>query len=759
MYCCVTATLLIGAISDRGRTIPALIFLFIWATVVYNPIACWSWNANGWAARLGYLDYAGGAPVHITAGFGALAYAWIMGKRVGLIALEEQDKEATEHNKHGKKQLIGRAWEAIKGRKNISTKLKHDGHTRFDQEAHSNDPHDLEKGKKMLFQESLLALNSSPHSVMLVVIGTAFMWIGWTGFNGGASIIPTIRSIQAILNTHVSASFGGLTWMLMDYRIGHKWSVIGLCSGIVSGLVCITPAAGYVPGWSSVVFGIVGALIGNVSTKIKFWVGVDDSLDIFAVHGICGVVGNILTAIFASKNVAMLDGITDIDGGWLNRHYVQLWFQIAGTLAAAAYAFGVSAIILTIMNKIPGLKLRIDATLEVDDGLDAAEHDEFAYDYVEIIRDLPLAVDQMLPGHHIVMRGDQRQFATDDSYEYHRYDTTSGNISEACMNPVPPNRNGLFESKGNEGVVNELGRDNGVLVPHSIQSSGTGGNKQKQLHKHIPKMIDIGGSPSNYVSAVNSFRRDSRMSVATDPKTPGLLDETDTVHIECFTPDATETDIRDSEIPNDNNELDPDDPLYRPLHTAPGSIYAGAVHPPPMIRADSNPIMPMREPHGFPSGAITPTRALKMVASNITPFRAHRMMIRSYSSNDVSDSIPQPNHRSIGAWSDFTGGNGFRRADSYKYDAEFKEVPGMEGEEDPGRVVATQELGQRSRFRGIDVAPSIVPRAQFNRQPSIKNEASSSSLTSEFQQKGLLDQESVVDDDMPGILDNDDVSI
>lgn len=382
MYASVTAALMIGALADRGRIIPALVFLFIWATVVYSPIACWSWNPNGWAATLGYLDYAGGTPVHITAGFGALAYSLVLGRRSAMDAIPQPFSGASSlfsfsshrHNRQQEQQQQPQPDQQL--------------------QQQQNNNNDLEKANQTF--NAIMSLDSRPHSVMLVVIGTAFMWAGWIGFNGGASIIPTLRSLQAIFNTNISAAFGGLAWALLDFRIERRWSVIGLCSGIISGLVCITPAAGFVPTWAAVIFGIVGSLSANISTKFKYLVGIDDSLDIFAVHGVCGVVGNILTALFTSKTVASLDGVTEINGGWLDHHYVQLWFQIAGTLASSAYAFVVTAVLLIIINRIPGLHLRISKE-EEEAGLDVTEHDEFAYDYVEIIRDLPVSDEDIWP--------------------------------------------------------------------------------------------------------------------------------------------------------------------------------------------------------------------------------------------------------------------------------------------------------------------------------------------------------------------------
>lgn len=358
MYAAVTAVLMTGAIAERGRLIPTSIFVFVWATIVYAPIACWSWNPNGWAVKLGYLDWAGGTPVHIVAGYSALAYSLALGSRGGMGLTFNSAFSRSIYK-------IQTLWG--KSKKNHSKS--------------SSDPDQLST------PEFHVAYNSRPQSTLLVVLGSGLMWAGWIGFNGGASIVPTLRTVQTVLNTNISASFGGIAWAVLDYRNFQKWSVIGFCSGVVCGLVSITPGAGFVPAWAAIIFGLCGGAFSNLATKIKFLIGIDDSLDIFAVHGVCGVIGNILTALFASKNIANLDSMTIIDGGWLDKHYKQLWFQIAGTLASSFYAFFVTLIILLVIDKIPYLQLRVSKEDEIN-GLDLSEHDEFAYDYVEFNRDL-----------------------------------------------------------------------------------------------------------------------------------------------------------------------------------------------------------------------------------------------------------------------------------------------------------------------------------------------------------------------------------
>ncbi|KAI0635026.1 ammonium transporter [Trametes polyzona] len=333
MFAAITPMLAIGAIAERGKLGPIMVFVFIWSTIVYDPIACWTWNTNGWSAKLGGLDFAGGTPVHISSGTAALAISIYLGKRRG----------------YGTERLAYK-----------------------------------------------------PHNTTYVVLGTVFLWFGWFGFNGGSALMANLRAVQACIVTNLAASVGGLTWMLWDYRLERKWSAVGFCSGAIAGLVAITPASGYVgsrtlisfvsyariltpvfPPAASVLFGFMAGTLCNFATQLKFIFGYDDCLDIFASHAIGGVIGNVLTGLFAQKSVAGFDGITDIPGGWLDHHYIQLGYQVADSVAGMSYSFVVTTLILWIMHFIPGLRLRASEEAEIL-GIDDAEMGEFAYDYVGI---------------------------------------------------------------------------------------------------------------------------------------------------------------------------------------------------------------------------------------------------------------------------------------------------------------------------------------------------------------------------------------
>ncbi|RAL63815.1 hypothetical protein DID88_003458 [Monilinia fructigena] len=314
----ITVALAIGAVAERGRMLPTIVFMFVWSTIIYDPIACWTWNSSGWVFKMGGLDFAGGTPVHISSGCAALAYSIMLGKRRG-------------HGTH--------------------------------------------------------ELNYRPHNVTHIVIGTVFLWVGWFGFNAGSALAANMRAIMAAVVTNLAACVGGITWCVLDYRLERKWSTVGFCSGVIAGLVAITPGSGFVPAWAAIIYGVVGAAGANYATKLKFFLGIDDALDIFAEHAIGGFIGNILTAFFAADYIAHLDGFTEIPGGWLNQNWIQLGYQLADSISGGVYSFGGTCIILFVMNLIPGLSLRASEEAEIL-GIDDAEIGEFAYDYVELTREV-----------------------------------------------------------------------------------------------------------------------------------------------------------------------------------------------------------------------------------------------------------------------------------------------------------------------------------------------------------------------------------
>jgi Amt family ammonium transporter len=175
-----------------------------------------------------------------------------------------------------------------------------------------------------------------------------------------------------------------MTWCLLDYRLAKKWSLVGWCSGTISGLVAATPASGVITPWASIILGVVAGVACNFGTKIKFMIGIDDALDVFAEHAIGGMVGLVFNGFFAADYIIGLDGVNmEAIGGFLNHNYRQLYVQIAYVVAATAYTFVVSALIAKGIDLIPGLHLRASEEAELL-GMDDDQHGEFAYDYVEV---------------------------------------------------------------------------------------------------------------------------------------------------------------------------------------------------------------------------------------------------------------------------------------------------------------------------------------------------------------------------------------
>ncbi|GAA5864396.1 hypothetical protein JCM8547_005809 [Rhodosporidiobolus lusitaniae] len=225
-----------------------------------------------------------------------------------------------------------------------------------------------------------------PHSVSHIVIGTTLLWFGWFGFNGGSALAMNLRSIQACVATNVAASTAALTWTALDYIYTRKISAVSMASGVLAGLVGITPAAGYVGTPAAMAIGFLTAIACNYATGIKVLLKIDDAVDSYALHGIGGFVGSFLTGLFADSRVTSFDG-TEIDGGWINHNYIQLGYQLAASVTIMAYTFVVSLILLYAINFIPGLKLRASEESEIV-GIDEAECGEAAYDFVSIRREV-----------------------------------------------------------------------------------------------------------------------------------------------------------------------------------------------------------------------------------------------------------------------------------------------------------------------------------------------------------------------------------
>ncbi|OQV12374.1 Ammonium transporter 1 [Hypsibius exemplaris] len=296
-FATIAAALIFGSVPERTRFLPAMVFVFIWTTLVYDIVAYWSWADHGWIRNFacipmlrgdssvtpcleGGYDYAGGGPVHIASGFSGLAYCLLIGKRKHI------------HVEH--------------------------------------------------------------HSVVNVFLGTGLLWTGWFAFNGGSAGAANTRAAMAGVVTTISAAAGAITWVGFDYIFTKKMSALGFCSGALAGLVAITPGAGFVAPWAAIIFGFAGGIFCNVWCRLKRRFSFDDSFDAWSVHGTGGFLGSILTGIFAQKWVGELDG-TVLKGGWIEWHWMQMVYQLVGSIVIAVWSFVVSLVILFVINRIPGL--------------------------------------------------------------------------------------------------------------------------------------------------------------------------------------------------------------------------------------------------------------------------------------------------------------------------------------------------------------------------------------------------------------------
>jgi Amt family ammonium transporter len=299
MFAIITPGLVVGAIAERMRFSAYVLFTVLFSLLVYAPLAHWSWHPDGFLAKMGALDFAGGTVVHISAGCAALAGALVLKRR---------------------KSHIDRV------------------------EMH-------------------------PANIPYVLIGTGLLWFGWFGFNAGSAFGANALAVSAFSTTNTAAAAGGLAWMFFDVLRGKKPSVVGFCVGAVVGLVAITPAAGYVAVPQSIFIGVVAAIISNMAVHFKATKTVlDDTLDVFPCHGIGGMVGMLMTGVFATITVNKT-GANGLAYG--NPSFFLTQLKAMG--CAVGYSFTVSFLIFKLVNFI--VPLRVSHEDEVE-GLDASQHDE-----------------------------------------------------------------------------------------------------------------------------------------------------------------------------------------------------------------------------------------------------------------------------------------------------------------------------------------------------------------------------------------------
>ncbi len=212
-----------------------------------------------------------------------------------------------------------------------------------------------------------------PSSVTLTALGAALLWFGWFGFNAGSELAADGVAASAFLVTNTSAALAGLSWMFMEWLIRKKPTVLGIASGIVAGLVAITPAAGFVNLQGALVIGLIAGILGYLSVSVlKNKLGYDDSLDAFGVHGICGIWGGFATGLFA--NPAVTEGAKGLFFG----NPKQLWIQIVSMLATAAYS-ALGTLVVVIITKTLTNGIRVEDSDELE-GLDKAIHGERAFE-------------------------------------------------------------------------------------------------------------------------------------------------------------------------------------------------------------------------------------------------------------------------------------------------------------------------------------------------------------------------------------------
>jgi len=301
-FAIITPALIVGGFAERMRFSSMFLFAMLWLLIVYIPVAHWVWG-GGWLADLDFMDFAGGAVVHINAGVAALVAALVMGKRKG-------------------------------------------------------------------FPRTPMP----PHNLPMTVMGAGMLWVGWFGFNAGSAIAADGAAGMAMLATHIGASAGSLAWMCREWIRFGKPSMLGIVTGMVAGLGTITPASGFVGPGGALIIGLIGGTVCFSATQmIKRRFKIDDSLDVFPVHGVGGFLGVLLTAVFAAPGLGVFSGLGLPDGATIAS---QFGVQIIGAVATLVWCGFATFIILKIVDALIGLRVSAD---EETEGLDIVLHDEQGY--------------------------------------------------------------------------------------------------------------------------------------------------------------------------------------------------------------------------------------------------------------------------------------------------------------------------------------------------------------------------------------------
>jgi Amt family ammonium transporter len=298
-FAAITPALIVGACAERIRFKSLLIFIVLWSTLIYAPIACWVWNPNGWLSQLGAIDFAGGIVVHISSGISALAAALVVGRRKGCAVPWQNHMKALNQKDH-------------------TTEFK-------------------------------------PTNVPYVLLGAALLWFGWFGFNAGSALAANNLAVSALVTTNLAAATASISWMLTDWFRKGKPSATGMAAGAVVGLVAITPAAGYVNVSAALIIGLVAGFISN---SVANWRAgrsrIDDALDVFACHGAGGIWGSIATGLFAS---AAINGASGLIYGNVHQFLVQL----LAIGIVVPFAFFGSYLLLKLVNVFSPLRVSEEA--------------------------------------------------------------------------------------------------------------------------------------------------------------------------------------------------------------------------------------------------------------------------------------------------------------------------------------------------------------------------------------------------------------
>ncbi|QKJ29123.1 ammonium transporter [Mucilaginibacter mali] len=295
-FAIITPALITGAFAERINFKSYVIFLCLFSIFIFSPLAHATWHPDGFLAKLGVLDFAGGTVVHMSAGWAALASALYLKKR----------NESTH----------------------------------------------------------------SPARITYVMIGTGLLWFGWFGFNAGSAFGATPLAVTALATSMAASAAAGITWIFFDTVRGRKPSAMGTCIGAVVGLVAITPAAGFVSVPHSLAIGIISAIVSNLVVEWRTRTAIDDTLDVFPCHGVGGMVGMLLTGVFAHKNI----NAANITGNGLFFGETHLFLvQLGALIGVSLFAFFGSMLLLKVTDMIQPLRVtKEEETL----GLDISQHGE-----------------------------------------------------------------------------------------------------------------------------------------------------------------------------------------------------------------------------------------------------------------------------------------------------------------------------------------------------------------------------------------------